>query len=163
MPEFEVRSVEAGAVRPLRQALLRPHKRVEELVYPGDDHPDALHVGGFRHGKMVGIASILPRPMPGRPEREAWQVRGMAVEHGQRGYGLGGLMLARCLDHAAAHGGRLAWCNARAGSFGFYERFGFRRDGDPFELPEIGPHYRMFRLLSPVPANPLPGAAGGPE
>jgi hypothetical protein len=44
----------------------------------------------------------------------------------------------------------LAWCNARAGSFGFYERFGFRRDGEPFELPDIGPHYRMFSLLEIV-------------
>jgi len=149
MTEFEVQAVEAHQVRPMRRALLRPHQQVEELVYPGDDHPEALHVGGFRHGKMVGIASIMPRPFPGHPARAAWQVRGMAVEYGQRGYGLGGLMLERCLAHAASRGGRLAWCNARAGAFGFYERYGFRRDGDPFELPDLGPHYRMFRLLTP--------------
>ncbi len=147
MAEFEVRAVEAEGVRELRRALLRPHQTVEELAYAGDDHPEALHLGGFRHGKMIGIASITPRPMPGNPERAAWQVRGMAVDHGHRGYGLGGLLLRRCLEHAAAHGGRLAWCNARAGSFGFYERYGFRRDGEPFELPDIGPHYRMFVLL----------------
>jgi len=159
MAEFEVRAIDAETVRPLRRALLRPHQKVEELVYVGDDHSEALHVGGFRHGRMVGIATIMPRPMPGRPERAAWQVRGMAVDHGHRGYGLGGLLLKACLEHAAAHGGRLAWCNARAGSFGFYERYGFRRDGDPFELPEIGPHYRMFILLEvarPEAAAPAP-------
>ena len=95
MAEFEVRAVEADEVRELRRALLRPHQKVEELVYAGDDHPDALHVGGFRHGQMVGIASITPRPMPGHPERAAWQVRGMAVDHGHRGYGLGGRLLRR--------------------------------------------------------------------
>jgi predicted GNAT family N-acyltransferase len=150
MSEFQVRAVEAEEVRPLRRALLRPHQRVEELVYQGDDHPDTLHVGGFRHGHLVGIATVIPRPLPGRRERHAWQVRGMAVEHGQRGYGLGGLLLDACVAHAAARGGRLVWCNARAGSFGFYERYGFHPDGDPFELPDIGPHYRMCRPIKPA-------------
>jgi len=150
MSDCEVRAVDAAAVRPLRQALLRPHQRVEELVYPGDDHPETLHVGAFRHGHLVGVATIVPRPMPGRRERRAWQVRGMAVEHGQRGYGLGGQMLEACVAHAAAHGGRLVWCNARAGSSGFYRRYGFEPDGGPFELPEIGPHCRMFRLVKPA-------------
>ncbi|MFH1330672.1 MAG: GNAT family N-acetyltransferase [Actinomycetota bacterium] len=153
MAEFEVRAAEAEQVRELRRALLRPHQQVEELVYTGDDHPEALHLGGFRHAKMVGIASIMPRLMPGHPERAAWRVRGMAVDHGHRGYGLGGRLLGACLDHAAAHGGRLVWCNARAGSFGFYERYGFRRDGEPFELPDIGPHYRMFTLIAPGDAG----------
>ena len=158
MSEFEVRTVDAEAVRPLRRALLRPHQQVEELVYPGDDHPDALHVGAFRHGHIVGIATIVPRPMPGRRERRAWQLRGMAVEHGQRGYGLGGLMLEACVAHAAARGGRLVWCNARAGSFGFYQRYGFYHDGEPFELPDIGPHYRMCRAVQPA-RRPRPPAA----
>jgi len=150
MSDCEVRAVDVAAVRPLRRALLRPHQRVEELVYPGDDHPETLHVGVFRHEHMVGIATIVPRPMPGRREQRAWQVRGMAVEHGQRGYGLGGQMLEACVAHAAAHGGRLVWCNARAGSSGFYRRYGFEADGEPFELPEIGPHYRMFRPVGPA-------------
>ena len=159
MSELEVRAVEAHQVRPLRRALLRPHQQIDELVYAGDHHPDALHVAAFRHGHMVGVATIIPRPMPGRRERRAWQVRGMAVEHGQRGYGLGGLMLEACLAHAAGHGGRLVWCNARAGSFGFYEHYGFRRDGEPFELPGVGPHYRMYRLVRPAERTAQPAAA----
>lgn len=149
MSDFEVRAVEAEAVRPLRRALLRPHQRVDELVYPGDHHPDTLHVGAYRHGHLVGIATIIPRAMPGKRERHAWQVRGMAVEHGQRGYGVGGMLLDACVAHAAARGGRLVWCNARAGASGFYQHYGFRRDGDPFELPDIGPHYRMCRAIEP--------------
>jgi predicted GNAT family N-acyltransferase len=151
MSDSEIQAVDAETVRPLRRALLRPHQRVEELVYPGDDHPETLHVAAYRHGHMVGVATIVPRPMPGRRERRAWQVRGMAVEHGQRGYGLGGLLLEACVAHAATHGGRLVWCHARAGSFGFYRRYGFQPDGEPFEIPGIGPHYRMFRLVKEKP------------
>ena len=36
------------------------------------------------------------------------------------------------------------WANATAASFGFFEHHGFRRRGEPFELPEIGPHYVVF-------------------
>ena len=71
MSDCEVRAVDAAAVRPLRQALLRPHQRVEELVYPGDDHPETLHVGAFRHGHLVGVATIVSRPMPGRRELQS--------------------------------------------------------------------------------------------
>ena len=148
MSEFEVRPVTVAELRPLRRALLRPHQEVEDLVYRGDDDPRSLHVGGFRNGHLVGIASIFPRPMPGHAEIDAWQVRGMAVEHGLRGYGLGGLMLERCIEHAAVQGGRLVWCNARSGSHGFYRRYGFIVDGDPFELPDIGPHHRMLIRLT---------------
>jgi ribosomal protein S18 acetylase RimI-like enzyme len=150
MSEFEVRAVEAAEVRPLRRALLRPHQQIEELFYFGDDHPEALHVGGYLNGKMVGIATISPRPMPGRRERRAWQLQGIAVGPRQRGNGLGSLLLQACFAHAAAHGGRLVWCNARVGVSGFYERGGFRPEGKPFEHPVTGPHYRMYRPLEPV-------------
>ncbi|HUU61188.1 MAG TPA: GNAT family N-acetyltransferase [Acidimicrobiia bacterium] len=164
MSEFEVQAVEAAVVRPLRRALLRPHQQVEELVYPGDDHPEALHVGGFLHGTMVGIATISPGPMPGGREPRAWQLRGIAVEHGQRGYGVGGLLLAACVAHAAACGGRLVWCNARVGSSGFYEHHGFYHDGEPFELPNTGPHYRMYRKVTAQAEPPAraPSSSGSP-
>ncbi len=148
MGEFEIQAVDVEQIRPLRQALLRPHQSADELIYPGDDAPSALHLGAFRNGRLVGIASVFPRPLPGRPGPDVWQLRGMAVEYGHRGYGLGGLLLDRCLAHARAEGARVVWCNARAGSLGFYKRFGFQREGDPFELPDIGPHYRMFLKLN---------------
>lgn len=143
-----MRPVTVAEVRPLRQALLRPHQQVEELVYRGDGDPRSLHVGGFRNDHLVGIASIFPRPMPGNEGIDAWQVRGMAVEHGLRGYGLGGLLLERCVEHAAVHGARFVWCNAQSGSHGFFGRHGFRVDGDPLELPDIEPHHRMLIELT---------------
>ena len=41
-------------------------------------------------------------------------------------------------------GARIVWCDAKVAAYGFCERYGFRRFGDPFELPDIGPHYLMF-------------------
>ena len=37
----------------------------------------------------------------------------------------------------------MVWCNARTPARGFYERYGFVAEGEEFELPDIGPHFRM--------------------
>jgi GNAT superfamily N-acetyltransferase len=147
---LETRPIAAADTRQLRQALLRPHQSAEELVYQGDDSPGTLHIGGFRSGRLVGIATVTKRRRPDSEEPEAWQVLGMAVDHGHRGYGLGGLMLERCLEHAAGRRARLVWCNARIRAVGFYEHYGFRSIGEPFPLPHIGIHFLMSLSLDPT-------------
>jgi GNAT superfamily N-acetyltransferase len=143
-------AVEAAAVRPLRQAVLRPHQRLEQQVYPGDALPGAAHFAAYEAGEggpVLGTASIAPEPYP-RGERDGdWRIRGMATEPAQRGRGIGALLLSACLEHARAAGARRVWCNARSGVRGFYEREGFAVDGDEFELPEIGPHFLMSLAL----------------
>jgi ribosomal protein S18 acetylase RimI-like enzyme len=65
-----------------------------------------------------------------------------------RGRGYGGLLLDRCVEHAVNHGGRILWCNARAGAVGFYRRYAFTTRGDAFDIPDLGMHYLMSRSLS---------------
>jgi ribosomal protein S18 acetylase RimI-like enzyme len=65
-----------------------------------------------------------------------------------RGRGYGGLLLERCVGHAVNHGGRVLWCNARAAAVGFYRRYAFTTRGDPFDIPDLGPHYLMSRPLA---------------
>ncbi len=150
MSDFEVRPVAVQAVRPLRQALLRPHQGIAELAYLGDDHPAALHVGGFRRSRLVGIASILPDLEVTPTSGSVWRLRGMAVDHGYRGRGLGALLLHRCLAHAAAGGRSLVWCNARMAALGFYQHFGFDRQGAVFHIDGIGTHCRMILNVPPA-------------
>jgi ribosomal protein S18 acetylase RimI-like enzyme len=149
MSEFEIRPIIASETYVLRRALLRPHQPIAEMTWPADDAPDTLHIGGFRNDRMVAVATIHRGRMPGSPETEAWRLRGVAVEHGQRGRGLGGMLVDRCLDHVATRGARLVWCHVRIGAFGFFEHRGFRRFGEPFDLPGVGPHYVMFLAMQP--------------
>ena len=144
MSEFDIRALESGDTYELRRALLRPHQKIQEMTWPADEHPDTLHVGGYHRDRLIGIGTIHRQAMPGSVEPEAWRVRGIAVEHGHRGYGLGQMLLHRCLEHAASNGARVVWANARIGAFEFFEHHGFRRRGEPFELPEIGPHYVVY-------------------
>lgn len=128
-----------------RQRLLRPHQRVNEVEFEGDRRPGALHVGAFVGGRLAGVASVLPDAHPDRSDRGAWRIRGMAVDEGVRGRGLGGALLERCVDHARSHGAASVWCNARIGAVPFYERHAFVVQGDVFDVDVIGPHVRMTR------------------
>jgi GNAT superfamily N-acetyltransferase len=145
VPPPRVEAVPAGDVRPLRGSVLRPEQAPEELVYAGDDHPDALHaaVRDPAGGAIVGIATVAPEDHPSDPRPGDWRLRGMATAPEVRGRGLGALLLAACLDHARARGGERVWCNARVVAEGFYLRAGFVPEGPRFEIPGIGEHVVM--------------------
>jgi GNAT superfamily N-acetyltransferase len=141
-------AVAAAEVRPLRAEILRPGQAPEELCYAGDEAADTLHVAVRGHDALVAIASVMRDPYPGgRGGPHDWRIRGMATRADARGAGLGAALLARCEEHAACHGGRLLWCNARIGARSFYERAGMRVDGAEFEIAGIGPHLLMCKRM----------------
>jgi GNAT superfamily N-acetyltransferase len=142
-----VESASAEAVRPLRRAVLRPHQRPEDLVYPGDDAPGTLHAIVRTDGAIAGVATVSREPHPRDPAEGDWRVRGMATTPEARGTGVGAALLAACVEHAREQGGRRVWCNARTPARGFYERAGFAVEGEEFELPGIGPHVLMSLTL----------------
>jgi len=152
------------ATRPLRRALLRPGQPEHELVYPGDDHRDSLHLGAFTPaGDLVGIASYyrhaapeLYRPAhPALAGENAWQLRGMATVPEVRGEGVGARLLLRGFEYAISRGGDVFWCNARLTAQGFYERLGLTPYGEVFDPPGLGKHIWMWRLLDhAMPATP---------
>jgi GNAT superfamily N-acetyltransferase len=80
--------------------------------------------------------------------RGSWRVRGMATEESARRRGAGTAVLAALLDHARGHGARSVWGNIRTPARSLYERAGFRTVSDEFELPGIGPHFRMELTLA---------------
>lgn len=112
-------------------------------MYALDDHPLTVHPGAFSGERLVGVASLLPETPEGEIQTRQWRIRGMAVESDQRGRGCGHQLLEACLHAARTRGGTRVWCNARTTAAGFYDRHGFRVEGDAFSLPGIGPHLRM--------------------
>ncbi|MGZ3459243.1 MAG: GNAT family N-acetyltransferase [Archangium sp.] len=147
MSRYDIRPIPASETRYLRHVVLRPHQRPEELVYPGDDAPDTVHLGLYVKGQQHGVASLYREPQPGSKSPTEWRLRGMAVIASEQGRGHGAALLQACIDHAARQGGTRLWCNARTTAAGFYRRLGFAVEGAEFELPGIGPHYLMWRAL----------------
>lgn len=146
--DWQIRVVSAEDTRFLRHKVLRPRQAPEELVYPGDADEDSLHVGAFVDGGMVGVASVVRRPMAGESAQGAWQLRGMATLPDFRGRGLGAALLRACISHVARRGGSVIWCNARTPAVAFYRKLGFEARGAEFEIPVSGPHFVMLRAVS---------------
>lgn len=129
-----------AALHDLRLRVLRPGRPPEAAVWALDGHPDTVHLGAFQGATCVGIASVVPE--------EGWRLRGMAVEPDLQGTGVGAA-LVHALQERFGQVGRVLWCNARTSAAGFYVRLGFVIEGEPFDLPGIGPHVVM-RWAQPV-------------
>ncbi|MCK4873075.1 MAG: GNAT family N-acetyltransferase [Phycisphaerales bacterium] len=148
--DISIEIIPAAATRPLRQRLLRPHQRAEELVYVGDDDPDSLHLGARAPtGELVGIVTVSRTPPPNSDNDTAWRMRAMATIEPMRGRGIGRALARASIGYVAARGGRLIWCTARIPAAKFYEQLGFERRGDVFEVKRIGPHCFMERRVQP--------------
>lgn len=148
MHHYDIAHIGFDEGQPLRAALLP-----DAVDLPGADHSSAGHVGGFRDGVLVGVASIHPEPKPGGPSLGAWRISAVAVEHGHRGKGLGLLLVERCLDHAETSDGKVVWVEAPQKARGFFERLGFSgvaggADGDAEHRlhREIGPPDRSWTV-----------------
>lgn len=148
---IRVMSVAAEVTFPLRQRILRPHETLEQLALRGDDAPDAGHFAAFDEtGEVVGTATVRRTAPPWDPaDDRAWRLRGMATAEGMRSRGVGGRVLAAVIDHVAANGGGLLWCNARTPAVEFYRRAGFETRGDEWLDAVIGPHVAMLRWVDP--------------
>jgi predicted GNAT family N-acyltransferase len=142
--QIEVRAIPAGDTWPLRLAVLRPGRPAESAKFPGDDLASTRHFGAYRDGQLQGIASLYLAAMPEKPNCPAFQLRGMATAADARGLGLGRALVHSCMAFAREHEASLLWCNARVSAVEFYRRFGFEIWGGEFEIPDVGPHFRMF-------------------
>lgn len=155
-----VRHVDANAVRPLRTQILRPSWTDRLATYPEDDAPDTAHIAVMPDGADTphGVGTIYPEAPPSEhrgaipdaayADGAAWRLRGMATSSEARGTGLGRAVLQACFDHVRQSGGRYLWCNARLVAVPFYERMGMARVGPEFDIPDIGPHYVMWREVT---------------
>lgn len=142
-----VRPIPVEQTYGLRRRVLRPQQACSSVPFAGDDAPGALHLGAFDTSGLLAIASLIPERAPGGATPGDWRLRGMATAPDRRRRGLGNALVRAAFEHVAAAGGVALWCNARTTAEPFYGALGFLRQGAPFDLPEIGPHVRMWRPI----------------
>ncbi|MDP6942010.1 MAG: GNAT family N-acetyltransferase [Planctomycetota bacterium] len=135
----EVREgVSAEDILPIRHRNLREGLPIETARYPEDAHASTVHFSISLKGKIVGCVTLMNEVREGCGLR----LRGMAVDSGFRGNGLGAILLTECQRFARGRGAGI-WCNARVGALGLYRRGGFVSVGGEFEIEGIGPHFVM--------------------
>ena len=149
MTHIPTKPIPTEATHHLRDVVMGQGKHA---VKPGDDAPNTLHAGAYKNDNLVAIASVYHEAAPGSDNPTAWRLRGMASLPEVRGEGYGRAALELCMQHIAAQGGTLLWCNARKNAVGFYKRMGFVVEGDEFIPPGGIPHYFMWREITPESA-----------
>jgi len=153
-----VRRAVPAEVIDVRHAVLREGRPRATAIFDGDDHATTRHWIAKLGDDVVGVVSVMQADFPDLevtlptgdvPHR---QLRGMATVPSVRGKGVGRAMLA-AID---AELPEPLWCNARIGAAEFYARHGWQRVGGEFEIPGVGPHVRMVRVLDAGEALPGP-------
>lgn len=142
-----VRLIGAEDTHAIRHAVLRPNQPLSACRYPDDDMSEAGHFGAFVADELVGVVSIYPQSHADVASDHAWRIRGMATLPDVRGKGLGMKLLQAAETHVAEHNGQVVWANARVSALGFYEQAGYHKQGEQFEMPNIGPHYVIQKML----------------
>ncbi|MEO1766328.1 GNAT family N-acetyltransferase [Thiobacter aerophilum] len=129
----------AAALAAVRRAVFIEEQGVPEaLEWDGKDAA-ALHVLATLEGEPIGTGRLIIHGSLAHVGR-------MAVRKPWRRRGVGTAMLLRLLQAARTQGARGVFLNAQISALAFYERFGFRREGEAFLDAGI-PHYRMTLRL----------------
>jgi GNAT superfamily N-acetyltransferase len=154
MSSVLVRQIPASETISIRWLILRSGFPRETAIFDGDEAPTTQHFGGFIEERLEGVTSIYQVPCPDRPDApRAWQLRGMATLPEVRGLGVGKALLAACESAVRNAGDSLLWCNARTSAIEFYARLGWSISSDEFNIPTVGPHRRMLKIIpDPKPA-----------
>lgn len=129
----------------VRHPVLRAGKPLESCFFEGDDLPATQHFGAFVDKKLAGVVSVYVQKNSNFNQARQYQLRGMAVLDGYQKTGLGERLLTESERYIAGQNGDLIWFNARESAVGFYEKMGYAKLGEPFEISGIGPHYIMFK------------------
>jgi len=120
-------------VMPLRVAVFVKEQGIPLELEADDDDPVSLHVWlEDETGAAFATGRLLPDGHIGR----------LAVAKARRGQGFGALVLAHLIESAWTRGFSQVVLHAQISALGFYESFGFVKEGDVFLEVDI-PHQLM--------------------
>lgn len=108
-----------------------------------DDDPATLHAVGLAEGHVAGAVRLYALDGDGR-----WKGDRLAVLPGDRQHRLGAQLVSFAVASAGARGGRVMVAQIQLPNVRFFERLGWRRDGEPAPLLGV-PHQPMAIALSP--------------
>lgn len=144
---LKVLRISAKDTLDIRQKMLRPTLPKEEVRFPGDDDEQTFHLGGFIDSKLASVASFYFERNPEFNEPYQFRLRGMATLSENQGQGLSSELLKMAFPIIKQNMCSLLWCNAREGAVGFYEKVGFEKVGEYFDIPTIGKHILMIKKI----------------
>ncbi|TDJ03884.1 MAG: GNAT family N-acetyltransferase [Deltaproteobacteria bacterium] len=144
---MKVLRINARDTHRIRSEILRPGKSVDNCIFEGDDDDQTFHLGAFIENKLVSVASFYFDRHPDLDALYQYRLRGMATLPSFQRQGLSKALLKIGFPIVKQNQCSVVWCNAREEAMGFYQKVGFEKMGDKFEIPEVGPHFLMVKNI----------------
>lgn len=144
---MEIKKITAFDTIIVRHPVLRPGKPIETCHFEGDDLPTTAHYGLYVENLLIAVISAFKVQNKLFSEENQYQIRGMAVLEEFQKKGFGEELLKHCENEISVAKGELIWFNARETAVGFYKKSGYEILGDQFEIPDVGPHYILFKSI----------------
>ena len=132
---------------PVRSAVLRQGKPIETCFFLGDDAVGTTHFGLFIEANLIGVASVFKTNNKNFDNKNQFQLRGMAILEEYQSTGFGKLLIEEIFNFIESTQVELLWFNARESAVPFYEKLGCTKKDPSFEIPEIGPHFLMYKYF----------------
>ncbi len=142
-----IKEIAALETFPVRHPVLRAGKPIESCHFTGDELETTKHFGLFENDELAGIVTILETKSDLFEDENQFQLRGMAVLEKHQKKGFGEKLLEVAENYAKKQNVGLIWMNAREIAVGFYERNGYKKAGNLFEISGVGPHYVMCKFF----------------
>jgi len=135
-------------IQQLRNEVLWPHKTFENCILETDRISTTLHFGIQIEGLTVATVTLQKENNQRLQQEKQYRLRAMAVREGYRGQGFGVAIVEAGLNHLRELGVEVVWCDARVAALNFYRRLQFDELEEEYEIPIIGKHRFMWKVLS---------------
>lgn len=133
----------------LRHRVLWPHILQEkECTIVQDFEEGVFHLGTFFNEQLVSIGSFFPMHSPKLNLQRQYRLRAMATDPTFRGQHTGRALIEHGLQLLSEQGEEVLWCDARIGAIPFYEKLGFSKLPQVYDVPNIGPHQFMWKIVA---------------
>ncbi len=140
--------IDANETKPLRHLVLWPHiAKEEDCIIDIDRREDAIHLGTFSNDRLVSIGSLFKMNSPKLDFENQYRLRAMATHPDFRGKNAGKVLIEKACEILKQKGVEVLWCDAREAAIGFYTALGFQLLDETYEVPCIGPHKFMWKVL----------------
>lgn len=144
---MEVKQIDSKDTYPIRHAVLRQGLPIETCQFEGDNDEFTFHLGAYIQDRLASVASFYLKSHDNFLEPYQFQLRGMATLSEYQKQGLSAALLQMAFPIIKRNHVKLLWCNARVPAIGFYEKMGFVKDSDVFEIEGVGPHVLMHKTI----------------
>ena len=144
---MDIKVVVAKDIRPLRNLVLRPNLPIETTYYDLDNDIETFHLASIMDNTIISIGTFYPENDIELQTKNGYRLRGMATHPKFRRKSAATKLMKESFVLLKEKKCDILWCNARLVAVEFYKSLGFKITGKIFDIPSIGPHYKMYKSV----------------